>query len=104
LNAMEDKSEYLERLQMVIHQLHGCDSKHIETVRVQEGFNGKTVWEADVEVFSVTHYRATRAYAWSHVEGPNDENERFVAVLELPPVKSAGNAVRVAIIAQSRKR
>ena len=35
---------------------------------------------------------------WSHREGKNDEGERFVAVLEIPPVVSAETAVRVQIV------
>ena len=93
---------YLERLQLVIDQLHGCDSTYPETVPVHETFQGKIVWPGEVEVFSVDHHKARLCYAWSHVGGDNDEGERFVAVLGAPPVKSALDAVRVAIVG-SRK-
>jgi len=33
-------------------------------------------------------------YGWRHREGQDDEGERFVAVLELPPVVSPETAVR----------
>jgi hypothetical protein len=39
-----------------------------------------------------------RNCAWSHLEGKNDEGERFVAVLEIPPVDSAKKAVQVQIV------
>jgi hypothetical protein len=94
--------EYIERLQMVIRQLHKCDAEHLETVPVHEVFRGKTVWDGDVEVFTVTgHPRAKRAYAWSVDE--NTPNEKFTAVLEIPPVKSAVDAVRVAIVKESKE-
>jgi hypothetical protein len=35
------------------------------------------------------HPKAKRAYGWSHPEGKEDKDERFVTVLEIPPVKSA---------------
>jgi hypothetical protein len=66
---------------------------------VHEVFQAKTVWQGDVEVFDLRgHPKAKRAYAWSHVDGPNDERERFVAVLEIPPVDSANRAVQVQIV------
>jgi hypothetical protein len=52
-----------------------------------------------VEVFDLyDHPKAKRAYAWSHREGKDDRGERFVAVLEIPPVESALTAVRVQIV------
>lgn len=37
-------------------------------------------------------------------EGVNDEGERFVTVLELPPVVSPVTAVRASIMADAKKR
>jgi hypothetical protein len=48
--------------------------------------------------------KAKRAYAWSHRDGQNDEGERFVAVLEIPPVVSALTTVQVSIVADGKKR
>jgi hypothetical protein len=94
--------EYIERLQMVIRHLHKCDAEHVGTEPVLETFKGQTVWEGDVEVFDVTgHPRAKRAYAWSVDEGTSQE--RFTAVLEIPPVKSALDAVKVSIVADAKK-
>jgi hypothetical protein len=96
--------EYIERLQMVINQLHGCVSKWVEAVPVHEVFEGQTVWQGDVEVFDLTgHPKAKRAYAWSHLDGAKDEQTRFVAVLEIPPVVSAETAVRVQIIKDTKQ-
>jgi hypothetical protein len=49
-------------------------------------------------------HKAKRAYAWSHLDGKNDERTRFVAVLEVPPVESAQTAAKVAIVAEAKKR
>lgn len=87
------------RLQVAVSQLHNCGAVWRETVPVHEVFRGETVWQGDVEVFDLyNHQKAKRAYAWSHREGKNDEGERFVAVLEIPPVESAVTAVRVQIV------
>jgi hypothetical protein len=74
-----------------------------KTVPVHEMFRGETVWKGDVEVYDLTgHPKAKRAYAWSHLDGKNDERERFVAVLEIPPVVSAETAVRVQIVKDAK--
>ena len=59
---------------------------------------------SNVEVFDLTgHKKAKRAYAWSHVAGRDDSDERFVAVLEIPPVDSPQAAVKVAIAHEVRE-
>lgn len=98
-------STYIERLQMVIRQLHKCEPSHVESVPIQEIFNGQTIWNGTVEVFTVTgHPKAKRAFAWSHRSGKDDTDERFVAVLEIPPVTSPETAVKVAIAAEVKKK
>jgi hypothetical protein len=94
-----NKSDYKARLEVAVSQLHNCGAKWRETVPVHEVFRGETVWQGDVEVFDLhEHPKAKRAYGWSHREGKNDAGERFVAVLEIPPVESAVTAVRVQIV------
>jgi len=90
----------LARLQVAIQELHKCGAVHRQTVPVHEVFRGKIIWQGEVEVFDLNgHPKAKRCYAWSHREGPNDQGERFVTVLELPPVKDPQSAVQVAIAA-----
>ena len=102
---MENKQDYLDRLQVAVSQLHGCSAVHCASVPVHEVFRGQTVWQGEVEVFDLMgHAKAKRAYAWSHREGPNDSGERFVAVLEIPPVESPVTAVRAAIMSDAKKR
>lgn len=75
----------------------------IESVPVHEVFRGQTVWRGNVEVFTLAgHPKAKRAYGWSY-----DEPEQFITILELPPVKSAQDAVKVGVayqVKQARKR
>lgn len=102
---MANKSDYLARLQVAVSQLHNCGAVWRESMPVHEVFRGQTVWKGDVEVFDLTgHPKAKRAYAWSHPEGENDKGERFVAVLEIPPVVSPETAVRASIVADSKKQ
>jgi hypothetical protein len=93
--------DYIPSLQKAIRDLHGCESQYLETVPVTETFDGKTVWQGEVEVFELSgHPRATHAYAWSHKAGKQDRETRYVAVLQIPPVTSPETAVRAAIAAE----
>ena len=90
-NAVENKHDYLAQVQVAVSQLHNCGATWRATVPVHEVFRGETVFaQGDVEVFDLTgHPKAKRAYAWSHLDGDNDERTRFVAVLEIPLIESA---------------
>jgi len=85
-------------LQVTVSQLHNCGAVWRETVPVTEIFRGKTFWKGEVEVFDLTgHPKAKRCYGWSHPEGEENKGERFVTVLEIPPVVSPETAVKMAI-------
>lgn len=101
---MANNSDYIARVQVAVSQLHNCGAVWRESVPVHEVFRGQTVWKGEVEVFDLNgHPKAKRAYAWSHPEGENDTGERFVAVLEIPPVESAVAAVRASIVSDFKK-
>jgi hypothetical protein len=46
--------------------LHGARTEHLELVPVTETFNGATVWDGFVEVFSLPEHPTGKAYAWRH--------------------------------------
>jgi hypothetical protein len=95
------EAEYIGRVKPALEHLHNCGAVHRETVSVHEVFRGQTVWKGDVEVFDLTgHPKAKRAYGWSE-KPPN--GERFFAVLEFSPIKSALDAVRASIVADAKK-
>jgi len=94
---------YIQEVQDVIRRLHGAETVHIESVRVKEHFQGKTVWEGVVEVFELmNHPTAPRAYAWAHGTDDPKNPRRYVTVLHLHPIKSAQDAVRAAIVQDFR--
>lgn len=100
LNVVANNQEHIERIRMVVEQLHNCTADHATTVYVHEIFEGQTVWKGDVEAYGlIGHPKATRAYAWS--EGKGDK-ERFFAVLAISPVKCAADAVRASIVADAK--
>lgn len=92
-------NETIERLKQVILHLHKADAKHVGSVPVVESFQGKTLWQGDVEVFDLTgHPKATRCYGWTY-----GEPEEFITILELPPVTDAQSAVKVGVAYQIKK-
>jgi hypothetical protein len=95
-------AEYQLALEEAFRKLHGCGSKYVETVPVIETWQGKTVWEGEVEVFDlVGHPKASRGYAWAYDKAKGSE---IVAVLELPPVISPKTAVQAAIVGKVREQ
>ena len=79
------------------------DSTYVETVPVKEVFQGKTMWDGEVEVFDLhDHDKTDRVYAWAF----DDDNgeKRTVTVLHIPPTTSPENAVRASIISEHGKR
>lgn len=93
-------SDYIAELQAVFAKLHNCEAEYVETVPIVEEFQGKTIWQGDVEVFDIRgHPKATRGYGWGYVA--NEEGgRRYYTVLQIPPVNSPQNAVRAAIRAE----
>ena len=92
----------LEALRDAIKHLHGCDSRWIESIGVHESHEGRTVWEGEVQRFAlVGHLKAKECFAWSHAtEGTR---RQFHAVLRLPPVDTASQAVQTAVMVAVRK-
>jgi N-acetylglutamate synthase-like GNAT family acetyltransferase len=94
----------IEKLQKAIKDLHGCDSAHVASIPVHETFQGKTAWEGIVEVFMLANHAkgVNRAYAWSYKT--DDGETRYVAILGVPPINSALNAVQAYIVAEAKKQ
>ena len=76
-----------------IRATHGADAQLVRRERVDEWFEGEPVWEGEVLVFQLQgHPVASECYAWE-VDG------QVTAVLGVPPVRSAADAVRASIMA-----
>ena len=92
--------QYIERLQRVIQRLHGADSKWLYSIPVLDTFEGEVVWEGTVERFELlNHPEAKYCYAWSDFD---PQQEHLDAFLQVPPVKTAKDAVRMHIVASAR--
>lgn len=85
-----------------IRHLHGLEAIWLESVPVHETHEGQTVWEGEVQVFAVSHPKASRVYAWSHESGEGGRR-RFHVVLGAEPVDSAEMAVRTAALGAASK-
>ena len=77
-----------------IRKLHETDATHVKSVPITEIHRGCVIWDGIVEVFSVRHPNASRCYAWSH---PEEDEERYFAILGVYPVTNARKAVQMAI-------
>ena len=92
-SAITDKD--VMRLQRVIQQRYGCQSKHVASIPLTEQCNGKILWQGEVQIFNLqSHGTAERCYAWTsrHNHGKED-----YVVLQVPPVDSPRSAVRAAL-------
>lgn len=89
-------------LRTAVERQHHCKATLVQSVPLKEEYKGETVWEGVVHVFDLEgHPTAPRAYAWSSpIEG--SDKRRFFAVLHQLPVVSPRQAVRAAIVAESR--
>jgi hypothetical protein len=95
--------KHIQVLQDVIRKLHGVDSTHRESVPVKETWQGKTIWDGIVEVFTLHgHPETETAYAWSHDTDDPENPKRHVTVLHIDPATSPVNAVRAAILQEYR--
>ena len=94
-------SERIERIKKAVETSEKCRAKHIQSLHVKERFNEETVWEGIAETFDLQeHPKAKRAYAWERWGEPGDKREpEYTVVLGIPPVNSANDAIKAAIMA-----
>jgi len=94
------RQEYIDRVRLVIEYLHKCSARHLRSEHIREDFEGETIWEGDVEVFSIesSSTKAKHCYGWSF-----GEPEDFITILELPPVESPKTAVKISVAYQIKK-
>lgn len=92
----------LDTLREAVEKMHNCTASFRAKVYIDETFGGEKVWQGDLYVFDLEgHPKAKTCYAWSSsVEG--SDKRRFYAVLEVPPVASAIDAVRASIVSDYR--
>src|SRR6266516_1999511 len=97
--------DYLAEAKKAIEVTHRCIAAHVETVPVREVFRGETIWNGDVEVFTLAnHAKAKRAYAWGYANEARGGKFDFVTVLEIPPVTSPQTAVKIAVAAEGKSK
>ena len=83
----------IERLKNAIKDLHGCDSRHLGSIRVHETLQGHDPWEGFVEIFFlINHSEAKEAYAW--IDKAGTEEAKCIIFLGMPPIESISDAVR----------
>ena len=102
MSSAAHKEVSATELKQAIEGQHGGHATLREVEPVSEEFAGHPVWQGVVHVFDLTgHPAATTAYAWSSPIAALDRR-RFYAVLGVPPINSAADAVRAAIVADRK--
>lgn len=99
----------IAEFQEAIRNMHGCDSKYVESVEVHEKMPestplaGQTVWQGTVHVFKVTgHPKAKRCYAWRFFN-EDSRKWRYVAVLHDAGIVSPVTAVQAYIVTEYQR-
>ncbi len=101
-SKQDSRESEADALRRAVERLHACKAELVERVPVDERFQGQPVWQGHVHVFDIQGNRlAKRCYAWA---AETDAGKRKTyAVLAVPPVKTAADAVRASIVADHRK-
>lgn len=102
--STERISDVIRILQCAVEMQHGGRARFHSVVPIDERHDGKPVWQGEVHIFDLEgHPKANRAYAWfSPIDGST--KRRFYVVLGVPPIFTAVDAVRAAIVADHRKK
>ena len=80
--------------QQAIRATHSAEAELVDTVEVDERFEGEPIWQGTVHVFRILdHHQAERCYCWEDGAG-------IVCVLGSGPITSAVKAVRASILAE----
>jgi len=89
-------------LEEAIRKAHGCDSEHIESVKVVEKSGRRIAWKGTVEVFRlIAHPKAQLAYGWTYEDG---HVTRCTTVLGIPPVDSPQTAIKVGVARKTQDK
>jgi hypothetical protein len=93
-------NDKIELLRKAILDLHGCASSWLGSISVHETDGGNALWHGVVSVFAlVNHAKAERCFAWAS----SDATPRIYAVLAIPPINSAADAVRAALVSDLKR-
>lgn len=106
--------ERIERIKQAVEHIEKCRATHIQSLVVKErvplskpelGVDTQMVWEGVIETFDLhDHSRAKRAYAWELPPSERNVEPNYTVVLGIPPVNSANDAIKAAIMAAWKGR
>jgi hypothetical protein len=93
-----------DELRLAVQRAFGAAAALARVEPVRETFEGRPAWSGVVHVFDILgHPDAQVAYAWTaRIE--SSTKRRFYTVLGKPPINSAADAVRAAIVQEHRSK
>jgi len=99
MKMVEAVSERIDRIK-ALESKEKCHAAHVTSLLVSEQFEGKIIWEGIVETFDLhDHPTAKVAYAWERWRDDEKADVEYTVVLGVPPINSAQDAVKAAIVA-----
>lgn len=95
---------YKQALIDAIKKGYDFDATHVKTVPVKEVFQGKTIWEGDVEIFAINppNKQPTFCFGWGFDTGTG--KTEFVTVLAFPPIDTPLKAVQAYLVNRSKQK
>ena len=100
VKMVEAVSERIDRIKKALESKENCHAAHVTSLLVSEQFEGKVIWEGIVETFDLhDHPTAKVAYAWERWRDDEKADAEYTVVLGAPPINSAQDAVKAAIVA-----
>jgi hypothetical protein len=93
-------TERIARIKKALESKEKCHALHVTSLLVNEQLEGKVIWEGIVETFDLhDHPTAKVAYAWERWRDEEKAEPEYTIVLGVPPINSAQDAVKAAIVA-----
>ena len=100
VKMVEAVSERIDRIKKALESKEKCHAAHVTSLLVSEQFEGKVIWEGIVETFDLhDHPTAKVAYGWERWRDHEKADAEYTVVLGVPPINSAQDAVKAAIVA-----
>ena len=95
-------SDEIGELTRAVEQMHGSPARFVRSTPVDERHHGTPVWRGTVAEFALaSHPRAKRCFAWGPPQPAG--KIRYYAVLGIPPIDTAVDAVRASIVADAKR-
>jgi hypothetical protein len=92
-----------EQMRQAVERIHRCHATYRTSVHVNRQFRGQTAWAVLSQSSTLDNREASICFAWS-ASIPGSAQRRYYAILDIPPIESASDAVWASISAEHTSR